>query len=246
LLLVSPRLHKSNIDQYVLWEDSHVGRIESSTRKLTLQLSNNTIVTVWEHDNIRLVDQDLSPSIPVPHMSELRFVVGQRVLATRAVLRNATWILGEFNTNVMPIGVIVETRTVALHVDWVADSRTPSSHHLNDVLVRSPADHVNPQEEPLTVLHSLSQLTSYQIGDRVVFLDREVETGTYGVQRLERSRLGGFDGNVYMVVGTETIVDVEWQDGTKSNDLSAKDLKMHLEVDEYEGWPVPLLPTKLI
>jgi hypothetical protein len=41
-----------------------------------------------------------------------------------------------------------------------------------------------------------------------------------------------------MVVGTKTIVDVEWQDKTTSMDLEAKDLRMYLNVDEYEGWPV--------
>ena len=55
---------------------------------------------------------------------------------------------------------------------------------------------------------------------------------------MDRRDLGGFDGNVWMVIGTKTIVDVDWQDGTTSKNLQAKDLRMYLNVDEYEGWPV--------
>ena len=101
-----------------------------------------------------------------------------------------------------------------------------------------PGPHLNPDEDRVGVLSSLSDLTSYQIGDRVRFLDRQIETGRYGAQRMDRRDLGGFDGNVWMVISTNTIVDVDWQDGTTSKALQARDLRMYLNVDEYEGWPV--------
>ena len=101
-----------------------------------------------------------------------------------------------------------------------------------------PDSHLFPDEDPVGVLSCLSDPTSYQIGDRVRFLDRQIETGWYGAQRMDRMELGGFDGNVWMVIGTNTIVDVDWQDGTTSKGVEARDLRMYLNVDEYEGWPV--------
>jgi ubiquitin-conjugating enzyme E2 O len=166
-----------------------------------------------------------------------KFVVGQHVVTQKPNLRRGRWILGEYDPNIEPHGIVVDVRTKRLSVNWVAQRYKESGDQpLN--FSSQPSSYLHPDEDPVVVLSCLSDPTSYQIGDRVQFLDREVEVGRYGAQRMDRRELGGFDGNVWMVIGTETIVDVDWQDGTTSKDLLAKDLRMYLNVDEYEGWPV--------
>jgi ubiquitin-conjugating enzyme E2 O len=166
-----------------------------------------------------------------------KFVVGQHVVTQKANLRRGRWILGEYDPNIEPHGIVVDVRTKRLSVNWVAQRYKESGDQpLN--FSSQPSSYLHPDEDPVVVLSCLSDPTSYQIGDRVRFLDREVEVGRYGAERMDRRELGGFDGNVWMVIGTETIVDVDWQDGTTSKDVLAKDLRMYLNVDEYEGWPV--------
>ena len=124
-----------------------------------------------------------------------------------------------------------------LSVNWLAQRyKEPRDQPMN--LSSQPNSQLYPDKDPVIVLSSLSDPTSYQIGDRVRFLERDIETGRYGALRMDRRELGGFDGNVWMVIGTNTIVDVDWQDGTTSKDFLARDLRMYLNVDEYEGWPV--------
>lgn len=166
-----------------------------------------------------------------------KFVVGQHVVTQKPNLRRGRWILGEYDPNVKPHGIVVDVRTKMLSVNWLAQRyKEPGDEPMN--LNAQPGPHLNPDEDRVGVLSSLSDLTSYQIGDRVRFLDRQIETGRYGAQRMDRRDLGGFDGNVWMVISTNTIVDVDWQDGTTSKAVQARDLRMYLNVDEYEGWPV--------
>jgi len=132
----------------------------------------------------------------------------------------------------------VDVRTKGLTVDWLAQRYFSPGANSPVNLFAEPSTSVFPDEDPVVVLSNLSDATSYQIGDRVRFVDREVETNLYGARRMDRRELAGFDGNVWMVISTQTIVDVDWQDGTTSENLQAKDLRMYLNVDEYEGWPV--------
>jgi hypothetical protein len=135
--------------------------------------------------------------------------------------------------------VVVDVRTKTLTIKWVAQRHQPINFDA------APNPIVFPDFDPVIILSNVSDPTSYQIGDRLKFLDRQIETGFYGAQRMDRRDLFGFDGNVWMVIGTDTIVDVDWQDGTTSKDIHAKDLRLYTNVDEYEGWPVPF-PSKFL
>jgi hypothetical protein len=219
-----------------LIEGNRVGRVTTVIRKLTLQLLNYTLVQIDENQAVWLATEDGHP-IPVKDHAVYtapRFVVGHRVCTTKTNLRQGKWILGEYNPDLIASGVVVEIRTEGIMVEILAFN-PPNSQGL---FARYPPELVDLAETPVVVLSSLSDGTHYQIGDRVSFIDRDVETGTYGIQRMDRRDLGGYDGNVYMIVGTKTLVDVDWQDMTTSKDLEAKDLRIYLNVDEYEGWPV--------
>lgn len=204
---------------------------------MTVRLSNNTLVQVEKPHELDLATNDGTAIVDDSLFISDKFVVGQHVVTKKANLRRGRWILGAYNPNIEPHGVVVDVRTKELSVSWVAQRYegpgVPPIH-----FYAQPSSNLYPDDDPVVVLSNLSDPTSYQIGDRVRFLDREVETGRYGAQRMDRQALGGFDGNVWMVVGTKTIVDVEWQDRTTSMELEAKDLRMYLNVDEYEGWPV--------
>ena len=227
-------------DQYLLYENRWVGEIEEVLQDVTVRLSNNTLVQVEKpHDLELATNEGISIGENTLFISD-KFVVGQHVVTPKANLRRGRWILGEYDPNIEPHGVVVDVRTKRLTVNWLAQrNRTPETPPIN--FFAWPDSYLFPDDDPVTVLSDLSDSTSYQIGDRIRFLDRAVETGHYGAQRMDRRDLAGFDGNVWMVVGTKTILSVDWQDGTTSEELEGKDLRMYLNVDEYEGWPVSSL-----
>ena len=199
---------------------------------------------VQDADELRPAASDGSPIVTDSLFLSGRFIVGHHVIADQNSLLQGRWLLGEYDPEIPPNGVVVDVRTKTISVNWLAHRNYGNWF---DFTIE-PSEVQDPDHDPVVLLSSLSDATSHQIGDGVRFLDREVETGVYGGQRMERMELNGFDGNVWTVLGTETIVDVEWQDGTTSTDVQAKDLRMYLNVDEYEAWPVfpfPLIPLKL-
>ena len=166
-----------------------------------------------------------------------QFVVGDLVVTQKSNLRRGKWILGEYNPNIAPHGVVVDVRTKRLEVDWLAQRHWGALHPHAYYGIPNV---IYPDERPVVAFSNVADATCFQIGDRIRFLSRDVETELYGGRRMDRRELSGFDGNVWRVIGTKTIVDVEWQDGTMSTDLLAKDLRVHLHADEYDGWPVLL------
>ena len=203
---------------------------------VTLRLSNNTLVQVDRPESLELATDDGNAITDQSLFISDKFVVGQHVVCAKSNLRRGKWILGEYNPDIEPHGIIVDVRTNYLTVNWVAQRyQGPGTSAVQFQI--QPSTELYPDDDHLVVLANVSDPTSYQIGDRVRFLDRQVETGLYGGQRMDRRDLGGFDGNIWMVVGTETFVDVDWQDGTTSTQIPAKDLRMYLNIDEYEGWP---------
>ena len=239
--LTSAKVHLSrhlyNVDQYILYENRWVGQIEESLQDVIIRLSNSTLVGMESPEFLDLATNEGTAIVDRSLYLSDKYVVGQHVVTRKPHLRRGRWILGEYDPNIEPHGIVVDVRTKVLRVNWVAQRyQGPGNPPTN--FYAQPESELYPDDDPVVVLSNLSDPTSYQIGDRVRFLDREVETGTYGAQRMDRRELGGFDGNVWMVVGTKTIVNVDWQDGTTSQDLEAKDLRFYLNVDEYEGWPV--------
>jgi len=237
LLLFNNGLTK--IDQYILYDRRWVGEIDEVAADVTIRLSNNSLVQIsyTKLHELELANDLGHPVVDHGLVQGDKFVIGQHVVTRRSVLRNSQWILGEFDPKVAPHGIVVDVRTKSVTVNWVAQRYQATGNQPINAFIQ-PNPFVYPGEDHVVVLSDVSDSTSHQIGDRVRFLDRMVETGMYGAQRMDRRELGGFDGNVWMVIGTNTIVDIDWQDGTTSENMQAKDLRMYLNVDEYEGWPV--------
>jgi ubiquitin-conjugating enzyme E2 O len=235
--IFSPQNVLTFLDQYVLYEDRWVGQIDDVVQTVTLRLTNNTLVQVERPENLDLATSEGAAITDHDHYFSDKFIVGQHIVTHKNNVRRGRWILGEYDPNIEPRGVIVDVRTKLLLVNWVAQRHQGALNSTVNLQVQ-PDSNLYPDQDPVIVLSNLSDPTSYQIGDRVRFLERDIETGRYGALRMDRRDLGGFDGNVWMVVGTKTIIDVDWQDGTTSKNVQAKDLRMYLNVDEYEGWPV--------
>jgi ubiquitin-conjugating enzyme E2 O len=236
-----PRTGPNSKDQYILFQNRWVGQIDEIAQNVTLRLSNHTLVEVDRPEFLELATSEGNAITYDSLFLSNYFVVGQRVVCAKSNLRRGKWILGEYNPDIEPQGLIVDVRTQSLTVNWLAQRHQGHGTPAMQLQLRPPTV-LYPEVGQIVVLSGLSDPTSYQIGDRVKFLDREIETGTYGGQRVDRRDFGGYDGNVWMVVGTETFVDIDWQDGTTSKENPAKDLRMYLNIDEYEGWPVSLSP----
>jgi len=214
------------IDQYILYDRRWVGEIAEVAADVTIRLSNNSLVQI-SHTKLHEVELAGEDGRPAPYggleLSE-SFVIGQRVVVRKSILRSSRWILGEFDPKIAPHGIVVDVRTKSLTVNWLAQRyQAATNQPINTFIQPNPS--VYPSEDHVVVLSDGTDLTSHQIGDRVRFLDRSVETEKYGAQRMDRRDLGGFDGNVWMVVGTNTFVDVDWQDGTTSANVQARDLR---------------------
>jgi ubiquitin-conjugating enzyme E2 O len=229
------------LDQYILFENRWVGQIDEVVQDITLRLSNNTLVQVDRPEFLELATNHGSAITDQSLFISDKFVVGQHVVGTKSNLRRGKWILGEYTPDIEPHGIVVDVRTRYLTVNWVAQRYQGSGVPAVQFQIQ-PSTELYPEEDAVVVLADVADATAHQIGDRVRFLDRGVETEGYGGVRMDRREFGGFDGNVWMVVGTETFVDVDWQDGTRSAEVPAKDLRMYLNIDEYEGWPVNSFP----
>jgi len=207
---------------------------------VTIRLPNNSLVQVERTHDLDVATNDGVAIVRDSLFLSDMFCVGQHVTTKKANLRRGRWILGEYDPNVEPHGVVVDVRTKSLTVDWLAQRYFGPGNNSPVNLFSEPSPTIFPDEDPVVVLSSLPDATSYQIGDRVRFVDRDVETDQYGAHRMDRRELAGFDGNVWMVKRTETILTIDWQDGSTSENVQAKDLRMYFNVDEYEGWPVML------
>ena len=230
-----PRL--SDIDDFVIYSDRWLGQIELAHHDVTVRLSNSTLVQLDRpHANLSHVTRDGVKVAEHSLFGSDMFIVGDHVVTQKSNLRRGKWILGEYDPNVEPHGVVVDVRTKMLDVNWLAQKvygpLMPGASYLGL------PDVVYPDRDPVIVLSKANDATCHQIGDRVRFLKRDVETEVYGGRRLDRHELAGFDGNVWTITGAKTIVDVEWQDGTTSTGVQASNLRMHWRADEYEGWPV--------
>ena len=75
-----------------------------------------------------------------------RFVVGQHVVTHKNNLRRGRWILGEYDPNIAPLGVVVDVRAKMLVVNWVAQ------RHQGANLQVHPDVHLYPDQDPIVVL----------------------------------------------------------------------------------------------
>ena len=108
------------LDQYILSDNRWVGQIEEVTQDVTIRLINNTLVKVEKPDHLSLATSEGSAIVDHSLFLSDKFVVGQHVVTHKHNLRRGRWILGEYDPDIEPHGIVVDVRTKMLSVNWVA------------------------------------------------------------------------------------------------------------------------------
>jgi ubiquitin-conjugating enzyme E2 O len=255
-------VHEYNEGAIVVYGD-WVGRIENVYDEVALKLSNNSVVVV--EDPSELEQDDLTIE---------RLSVGDTVKTKKGNLRRGRWKYGAFDPHVRPEGIVVETRTIEIDVQWLARSISASNTNYSaeeppatlgpdefesPTFFRYDASGSSANTLPLTSngTDRMFHVTDLAVGDRVRFKDISGAAVKYDgthtlpngypqgkVTRIARTESLGYDVNVFLVMQTHTQVTVQWQDLTITDDLSISLLPDPNVDDDDEVWPGEVVFSK--
>ncbi|KAF1848886.1 uncharacterized protein K460DRAFT_428281 [Cucurbitaria berberidis CBS 394.84] len=240
-----------------------VGRIENVYDEVAVKLSNNSVVIVEDPSEL---EQD---DITVERLS-----VGDTVKTKKGNLRRGRWRYGAFDPNVRPQGMVVETRTIDIDVQWLARSigardiafsaEEPPATLSRDEFESSTFYKYDASGGTATTLPISANGTdrSYHVadvavGDRVSFKDITGAAVKYDgtrtlpngypqgkLTRIARTESLGYDLNVFLVMQTHSQVTVQWQDLTITDDQSSTLLPDPNVEDDDEVWPGEIVFSK--
>jgi ubiquitin-conjugating enzyme E2 O len=251
--------NEGSIVVYGVW----IGRIENVYDEVAVKLSNNSVVVV--EDPSELEQEDITVE---------RLSVGDTVKTKKGNLRRGRWKYGAFDPSVRPEGIIVETRTTEVDIQWLARSISASNIALSaeeppatlgrdelesSTFFKYDASGSSANTLPLSAngTDRSFHVTDVAVGDRVVFKDLAGAAVKYDgthtlpngypqgkLTRIPRTDSLGYDLNVYMVMQTHTQVTVQWQDLTVSDHLSISLLPDPNVEDDDEVWPGEIVFSK--
>ncbi|KAH7082681.1 hypothetical protein BKA63DRAFT_501415 [Paraphoma chrysanthemicola] len=240
-----------------------VGRVENVYDEVALKLSNNSVVVV--EDPAELEQDDLTVD---------RLSVGDTVKTKKGNLRRGRWKYGAFDPNVRPQGIVVETRTSEIDVQWLARSISASNIALSadeppatlsrdefesSTFFKYDASGSSSKTLPLinNGTERVYHVTDVAVGDRVTFKDLLGAAVKYDgshnlpngypqgkLTRIPRTETLGYDLNVFLVMQTHTQVTVQWQDLSITDDLSISLLPDPNVEDDDEVWPGEVVFSK--
>jgi ubiquitin-conjugating enzyme E2 O len=255
-------VHEYNEAAIVVYGD-WVGRIENVYDDVAVKLANNSVVVVEDPSELEQEDPTLE-----------RLSVGDVVKTKKGNLRRGRWKYGAFDPHVRPEGVVVETRTVEIDVQWLARSISASNTSLS---AEEPPATLGPDEfeSPTFFRYDASgssantlplssngtermfHVTDLAVGDRVRFKDITGASVKYDgthtlpngypqgkLTRVPRTESLGYDINVFLVMQTHSQVTVQWQDLTITDDLSISLLPDPNVEDDDEVWPGEVVFSK--
>jgi len=241
-----------------------VGCVENVYDEITIRLSNNSVVVV--EDPAEVERDDDAPAD--------RISLGDRVKTKKGNLRRGRWRYGAFDPNVKPVGTVVEVRTAEIDVQWIARSirSVDAAFHVDEPPVTLGRDQLESPNFykydasggaadtlPLVAsgLGRSYHVADVAVGDRVRFKDTAgasikydgTETLPTGIPRgkvtyLPRTESLGYDLNVFMVLQTQSMVTVQWQDLTVTRDTSTSLLPDPNVEDDDEVWPGEIVFSK--
>jgi ubiquitin-conjugating enzyme E2 O len=255
-------VHEYNEAAIVVYGD-WVGRIENVYDEVAVKLGNNSVVVVEDPSELEQEDPTLE-----------RLSVGDTVKTKKGNLRRGRWRYGAFDPHVRPEGIVVETRTVEIDVQWLSRSISASNTSLS---AEEPPATLGPDEfeSPTFFRYDASSnaantlplssngtermfhVTDLAVGDRVRFKDITGAAVKYDgthtlpngypqgkLTRIPRTESLGYDLNVFLVMQTHTQVTVQWQDLTITDDLSISLLPDPNVEDDDEVWPGEVVFSK--
>ncbi|KAF8253732.1 hypothetical protein K440DRAFT_575630 [Wilcoxina mikolae CBS 423.85] len=186
---------------------------------------------------------------------------GQTVVTTKGNLWKGRWVFGAYDDSLPPLGVVVEVKTESFEVNWLCQNMMITGRFIP---VERPPIRIIWEEEQRNIckfkkstggsldlkgrpyrVGELGGGGELQVGDRVRFTDLDAAVVKYkgAIRKIARSEILGYDVNTFVVVATNTIVRVLWQDMTETvND--AKSLVPYLNVDDHEVWPGEIVVIK--
>lgn len=258
-LLNVHEFHEGCIVLYNEW----VGRIENVYDEIAIKLSNNSVVVV--EDPAELVQDDETAD---------RMSVGDSVKTKKGNLRRGQWKYGAFDPSVRPEGIVVETRTIEIDVQWLVRSITASDVTLSaeeppatlgrdefesSAFFKYDASASAANTLPLANngIDRSFHVADVTVGDRVIFKDLAGAAVKYDgtrtlpngypqgkLSRIPRTDSLGYEMNVFLVMQTHTQVIVQWQDLTYTDDLSISLIPDPNVDDEDEVWPGEVVLSK--
>ncbi|CAK9208764.1 unnamed protein product [Sphagnum jensenii] len=234
------RVRAFNPGDYVI--NGHwLGRVEDVVDNVTVLFKDGSKCKVFQADIDRLV-----PVSEIPLFDkESPYYPGQRVRgASPRALKGAKWLRGSWKATRME-GTVVDVEAGSVLVHWISASATHSS--------AVPSEQ---QEAKNLVPMMCFAHTNWQLGDRTLLPEGKLNgvtmAGTHGdsaaavldedfaenleeeAQQSERDLLLP---SSTLVVNTRTVVDVLWQDGTQSNQVSACSLIPVDHLGDHDFWP---------
>ena len=184
---------------------------------------------------------------------------GQIVHTKKGNLRLGRWLFGAYDPNVEPYGMVVETRSTELEVEWLLpnlfverDLQSPPSVLLNTDDINSGEiilydRNKNSKECLSSQLRDACYSPDIAYGHLVAFKDPAGAAVKYGrkagdssahtiFNRIPRVETQGFDMNIFTVVQTATKLVIEWQNGSRTLE-SACILEPYQDPDDHDVWP---------
>lgn len=230
-------------EDLIIYKD-WIGRLDAVHHKLILMLADRCVVEIADE-----FAEHADGAVDY-------FAPGDIALTKKGVLRHGKWIFGSYNANTPPAGTVVQTRIVAVEVEWLErrigspDENEPpytleredldSAHFRLYDRTRKPTSQIT-GESCGTVSNSEMDI---RLGSRVRFKDLtdacmkyDGSTSRGKLSKIDRTDTLGYDLNVFDVSRFHTTVTVQWQDLSITENDSTSLIPDNSIDDEHVAWP---------
>ncbi|RZC65377.1 hypothetical protein C5167_009069 [Papaver somniferum] len=218
-----------------------LGRVMRVVDRVTILFDDGAKCEVIA-DNSENLLIPLSPTIMED--SQFPYYPGQHVQVRASnVSKSAKWLSGSWKGN-RDKGTVCHVEAGLVYVDWVASAVLGSSLSMS-----TPS---RTQDSQALTLLSCFPHANWQLGDWCIIQENDWKTA--GGKLVERSRYVGSSPpknpnaskEVFVIVKTNTKVDVMWQDGTHSVGLDSESILSVNNVGDQEFWPDQFVLQKTI
>ncbi|KAL7748038.1 hypothetical protein RI367_006584 [Sorochytrium milnesiophthora] len=233
-----------NEGQLVFWK-GWMGIVQEIKQRVLIRFENDSVA--WCDVDERLEDSkdDLMEDDSAFAESRLHFGAYVRGSKYDFSRRNPKWIKGKVPGNGK--GRVINHRPHAVNVQWLGRSLTEidSGHFIN---AQAPPAHVLLKDaRDLRVYWSSAGKTRLALGDivRMTYSSFADESSPMLCSAyVDEATTTGID-LAYRIVGTQTSVSVEWQDGTEEHGIPSKTLHPPTLVDDTALWPADLVWNRM-
>lgn len=204
------------------------GVVKEVFDEVTVAFEDGAVCVVNEPPDLTPVEHYHADSV----FASTRLYPGLTVRADPLVWTEAGhWIQGSYRKNVHKVGVVIDVKPYSATVLWTVYN--PLMEHEPDHEAVPPPSCIT-DIASLKVLRSLQQHSTFRLGDKVQFKDRQRALDLFGYSADHDTRVN----QCLVIRKTTTVVDVMWQDSSISKSvLSCKLIPCH-NIDDQEVWPM--------